>query len=272
MPEIPDLNIYSRNLLNRVKGLKINNAIVERPQKLKNIDSHEFENLLIGNSFSDIYRSGKHIYFVLTSKDVFSVHLMLKGKFITNRSINYELFPQDDEINEIKHKTLSIEFDQNAFLVIADQLNWANITWNPKPSKIPDALDSSLNVDYIIEKMKENENKNIKEFLLNQKIIRGIGNAYSDEILYDSKISPHSKCGKIPRKEVIKLHKSIGKILFWAEEEILKINPDIISGELRQFLHVHNRSRKFTPLGEEILKEKVSSKNTYFTKSQTLYN
>ena len=72
---------------------------------------------------------------------------------------------------------------------------------------------------------------NIKTFLLDQKNIRGIGNAYADEILWEAGISPLSVCNKIPDKKIKEMAKAISFVLEDAEKQIRKAQPDIISGE-----------------------------------------
>lgn len=66
---------------------------------------------------------------------------------------------------------------------------------------------------------------------MDQKVIRGIGNAYADEILWEALISPVSVCNKIPDNKIKALSKSIKKVLKNAVKQIVKKKPDIISGD-----------------------------------------
>lgn len=76
---------------------------------------------------------------------------------------------------------------------------------------------------------------NIKNLLLDQKVIRGIGNAYADEILWHARISPLSVCNKIPDEKIKAIAKSIKTVLHKAIKHICKSHPQIISGEVRDF-------------------------------------
>jgi formamidopyrimidine-DNA glycosylase len=107
--------------------------------------------------------------------------------------------------------------------------------------------------------------------LMDQKVLRGIGNAYADEILWHAKISPFSMSNKIPADKVEVLIKSIKSVLEDAEKEILKANPDIITGEVRDFLIVHQPRKKTTPQGKTIHQKEVSSRKTYYTDEQQLF-
>ncbi len=80
----------------------------------------------------------------------------------------------------------------------------------------------------------------IKTILLDQHIIRGIGNAYADEILWEAGISPFSVANKIPADKIKDLAAAIKKVLKDGEHQIKKEKPDIISGEVRDFLKIHN--------------------------------
>jgi formamidopyrimidine-DNA glycosylase len=82
---------------------------------------------------------------------------------------------------------------------------------------------------------------------MDQHVIRGIGNAYADEILWDAGISPFSISNKIPGKKIDALVKSIKSVLKEAEKEIVKRDPGIISGEVRDFLKIHNAKKTHSP-------------------------
>jgi len=107
--------------------------------------------------------------------------------------------------------------------------------------------------------------------LINQDNILGIGNAYADEILWETRLSPATKCGDIPDSIVSALYKNIIAVLETAVNKIKEIEPNIISGEIRSFMNVHNKDKKLSPTGYEILTDKVGGKITYFTEEQILY-
>jgi formamidopyrimidine-DNA glycosylase len=111
----------------------------------------------------------------------------------------------------------------------------------------------------------------IKNFLLDQKTIRGIGNAYADEILYSAGISPFSVSNKIPQDKIRLLVKSIRSVLTKAEKQIKKKNPGIIAGEIRDFLDIHNAHKKKSPGGKKIEFKMAGGRKTYYTSEQKLY-
>ncbi len=68
----------------------------------------------------------------------------------------------------------------------------ATPTLNPAPSAAPDALSEEVNFEFL-KTLLSTKKGSIKNILLDQKLIRGIGNAYADEILWDARISPFSE-------------------------------------------------------------------------------
>lgn len=261
MPELPDLQIFSKNLKKKVSNKKIVSAEVFNKSKL-NVDASVVKSKLLETKIVDIVREGKELYFQLENNDVFSVHLMLNGKFDICDS---------HEVPNIKYKILSISFEDEQALVVADFQGLCKVTFNPTMTDVPDALGETFTFEYLLNAVNNNRRKNIKAFLINQDIIKGIGNAYADEILWKANISPESTVGKIPEENLKELFDAISYILKDAIVNIEKISPDIISGEERSFLKVHNSKKKQTDEGEEILIKKIASKTTYYTEKQQLF-
>ena len=114
-----------------------------------------------------------------------------------------------------------------------------------------------------------NRKAKIKDLLLDQSVIRGIGNGYSDEILWECKISPSSIASAIPDNKIKELAKTIKKVMVDATEKILKAYPGLISGEVKEFLKIHRQ--KVSPTGLNIIVEKKGARKTYYTEEQVLY-
>ena len=111
----------------------------------------------------------------------------------------------------------------------------------------------------------------IKNLLLDPKVVRGIGNAYADEILWEARISPFSTAAALPPEAIRALAKAIPKVLKNAQRQISKLTPDSIGGEERSFLAIHQSQRKESPTGAAIQHSK-SGRITYYTDEQQLYS
>ena len=262
MPELPDLYVYAKNLKTHLLNKKITDVKTFAAKRI-NAGSKEFVSACKGASFIGIEQNGKEIIFHLDNNNSFLVHLMLLGKFtIDKEQVNMSLF----------NKITSLYLDDNTVFTISDEQMYAKVELNPQKRTVPDALSDEFNYPYFLSLMLGSSRKNIKALLLDQKSIRGIGNAYADEILYNADISPKSTAGKIPEDKIEVLFNQIKATLQWGIDNILLISPDIITGEFRNFFRVHNKKLKQTKAGEKIIVEKIASKKTYYTASQKPYD
>ena len=260
MPELPDLCVYSHNLKKLLLNKNITSVTVDNPRNVTGSDV--FCRELTGTYIRDIVREGKELHFSLANNNSFGVHLMLNGKFtVCNK----------EDTGKISSKIVSLFFEDGQALVAADFRGLCKVTLNPKVSKVPDALSDSFTLDYFSGVARKSAYKNVKAVLIDQKVVRGIGNAYVDEILWKADISPLSVLGKIPEDKLKDLFHAIPSVLTGAIRSIQEISPDIISGEERSFLKVHNPKKKTTDEGDKILQKDVATKRTYYTDKQKLY-
>ncbi|MGN6639638.1 MAG: DNA-formamidopyrimidine glycosylase family protein, partial [Mucilaginibacter sp.] len=219
----------------------------------------ELQEALHGQEVEKFMRQGKELHLLFKNGQTLGLHLMLHGQLIITQS--------KDELP--KNQIISLQFDDGTKLTLTDFQKAATPTLNPKESNVPDALD--VKETYLCEKLSKTKTP-VKTVLMDQKIVRGIGNAYADEILWDAKISPFSASNKIPENKVKELTRSIKKVLEDAERQILKAEPDIISGEVRDFLEVHNHRKKQTSTSATIHQKELASRKTYYTDEQELFD
>src|ERR1700754_4071517 len=224
MPEIPDLNIFCRNLSKRLTGKTLTALTVIIPRKLK-LPESDFKQALDGQKLSAITREGKEIHFAFENGHVLGLHLMLHGTMYW-----YE------NTNENRFTIAELLFSDGNGLAITDWQKAVILTLDPEPAKVPDALD--IPDGYLVAALKKNS-RHIKTVLTDGKVVRGIGNAYVDEILYAAKISPFSKADKIPENKIAVLVKAIKTVLTDAEDHISAVFPDTITEKERDFLKVH---------------------------------
>ncbi|WP_374951483.1 DNA-formamidopyrimidine glycosylase family protein [Mucilaginibacter sp.] len=256
MPEFPDLQVFARNLNKKLADKTVKAITVHKAPKL-NVTHQELQDTLHGQRLTKVYRDGKELYIQFSKGDVLALHLMLHGK----------LFLYGGK-SDNKYPVIDILFTDDTGLVLTDFQGAAKPTLNPAETDVPDADEA--NITYLKQKLGKTKTA-VKTVLLDQKIIRGIGNAYADEILWEARISPFSAGNKIPEDKVEDLLKAIRSVLKHAEEEIVKSDPDIIAGEIRDFMLIHNAKKKKSPTGKDILIKKASRK-TYYTEEQELFD
>ncbi|XZF15235.1 Fpg/Nei family DNA glycosylase [Chitinophagaceae bacterium MMS25-I14] len=258
MPELPDLKVFSHNLHKMLRGKKVTEVSVSEKSKL-NVSPRTLKEHLEGQEITSVSRSGKELYLSFDNGDILALHLMLRG----------QLYCEQDGTKH-KYTILSLGFANDSHLIMADYQGLATPTLNPEHPIAPDALDKTVNESFL-EKMLQKSRKTIKALLLDQHIIRGIGNAYADEILWEAGISPFSVSNKIPAEKVKTLTKALRSVLLDAEKEIRKSHPDIITGEYRDFLKIHNAQKDKSPGGAVIHHKMMSGRKTYYTDEQELY-
>jgi formamidopyrimidine-DNA glycosylase len=256
MPEIPDLNIFRRNLAKKLVGKELEQISVLITRQLKTPES-VLQDTFDGQKLTGITREGKELHFAFGNGHTLGVHLMLHGTM-------YWFEHQ----NEQKFTIAELLFNDGTGLAITDWQKAVILTLDPLVPKVPDAMN--IPEGYLLEKLKDNT-RAIKTVLTEGKCIRGIGNAYVDEILYAAGISPFSKAGKIPENKIEVLTKAIPKVLIDAEDHISKNFPDTITEKERDFLQVHRPKQKETLSGEPILVAELDKRKTYYAPSQELF-
>jgi len=260
MPELPDLEVFKTNVFDQLNSKRLVGVEIFNPRKVYASKEVLIDDL-VGKDLICINRVGKELFFDFGDNKIISTHLMLNGTI----SIVDEI-----AVNNIKFKIFSMQFEHDT-IVFSDRGSLCTVKYMPASSDTPDALDRTFTLEYFLDIAQRKSRTNVKAFLINQKIVKGIGNAYVDEILWVARISPRSLIGKIPEDKMKELYNAIDTVLREAIEQIKLISPNIISGEERSFLKVHNRRIKETETGYPIIIEKIASKTTYYTEEQVLY-
>lgn len=257
MPELPDLEVFSQHLTQKLKGKKLKDVQIPTRRFKTNVGLPELRKAIQGAVIRKIYREGKELYFKFNNKQKIAIHLMLHGRF-------YWL----DKEGEKKNTLLILSFSNGKVLALSDFQFQAKLQLNPASVNVPDALSPKVNLAFWKERLQSRAR--VKNLLLDQKVIRGIGNAYADEILWAARISPFSIAGKIPDEKIRALEKAVPRMLKKGINEIKKRSRDIIGGELRDFLVIHNAKQSKSPTGAKIRVEK-KGRVTYYTNEQQLF-
>ena len=257
MPEIPDIEVFSRNLNTLLTGKKLTQLKIVNGKKLKD-NPTELSKALEGQKILRVYRSGKELRIQFSKGVTAGIHLMLTG----------DLYAFDKK-NERKSTIVEMHFSDGSGLALVDRMKNASIKLNPVDKDGIDALDKALN----FKKLKAilNRKAAIKNVLLDQDLIRGIGNSYSDEILWQTRISPFSKANAIPDERLKELVTIIKEVLKDAAEKIYKNHPGKIQAEVKDYLQIHTKKKTHSPTGAPILLADRGMLKTYYTEEQAVY-
>ena len=212
MPELPEVQTTVKGLQVLLNEKIINSYIFSL--KLRYRIPKKIIKISKGTKIIKIYRIGKYIIINLKNEYSLILHLGMSGRIKIREINNYKLIKHDHFFIQTK-KYLMIFNDTRKFGFI-DLIYTSKIRQQKNISILGiDALDKSLNKKYLYDKIKKSVVP-IKQLLLNQKIISGIGNIYACEILFDSKISPLRIGKNIKLREIDKIIISIRKILLKA--------------------------------------------------------
>ena len=212
MPELPEVETIVKGL-NILIGLKVYKVKIHT-KKLRYIIPKSIIKIQKDSKITNIQRIAKYILIHFSSNFSIVVHLGMSGR----------LKMQSELKKRNKHDHFIIYFKNSKILVFNDPRKFGFIDFD-HTKKIffrkyllilgIDALNKKLNANYIYEKINKSDVP-IKQILLNQHIVAGIGNIYANEILFDSKISPFTKGKNLKIYQLTRLIKSIRKILIKA--------------------------------------------------------
>ena len=199
MPELPEVEIVRQSLLKNIKGKKINKVLV-RNRNLRFKLETSFEKKLKNKFISNIERFSKYLIIELENKSFFIVHLGMSGTIhiIKNKKDDIPTNTSFYSSPNLPKNHNHVEFYfNNMKLIYNDPRRFGYFqffyNFNSLKKKFknygPEPFNKKFNSKYLINYFKKKD-KNIKNFLLDQKFVSGIGNIYASEILYLSKINP----------------------------------------------------------------------------------
>ncbi len=215
MPELPEVEVVRRSLNELIAGLKINKvSIYDRNLRYK--ISKQFKKAIQGQKVLSAIRRGKFLLIELKNKNFILIHLGMTGKILikkkSSNSINFTDYYFNRKIIK-KHNHLKIKFSNSIDLIYNDIrkfgflkiLNYKNLESDKHISKLgPEPLSLAFNFSYLKNKCKK-KNTYIKNFIMDQKNISGLGNIYSNEILFISSIHPKKMTCKLSDDQISKI-------------------------------------------------------------------
>ncbi len=260
MPELPEVETVKRIIEPQIKGLSIRNVIVNRPEVVAYPDADRFIKSLRIQTVKGIERRGKFLTILLESGDRVSIHLRMTGCLL--------FAPPDFETARHTHIILQMSNEWN--LQFTDTRRFGRF-WYLKADEEDtvtgirklgmEPFDRGLNRQYLADRLGHRK-KPIKECLLDQTIVAGIGNIYSDEILFASGIDPFRPANTLTGHEWDVLADNIPKRLEYFIEKN-RISPEeYLAGKGRDYrntpyLQVYGKTGQPCPVCGELLQRRV---------------
>jgi formamidopyrimidine-DNA glycosylase len=270
MPELPEVEHVTNALRAAVSGRTVEKASLVRQRLAPDIKPAAFARKLAGATTISITRRGKHILFELSNGNTLIVHLRMSGRF--------HLLSQDDEDPKFTHAIFY--FDDGERLAFQDQRHFGlmkivktdQLHETKELAKLaPEPFSEDFSVEYL-RSVLARSSKPIKEFLLDQTKVCGVGNIYASETLFLSGISPRKKAKSIRGKSVERLQENIRVVLNEAIDLTKTIIPDPViigegvygAGSLMRW-RVYDREGKECPeCASPIKRIRQGARSTYF--------
>ena len=280
MPELPEVETIRRDLKKKILNKKIKQVLLTKKSRV-NLNHKEFIKILQNRRFVDIDRVGKLIIFDIDIKDKFLlVHLKMTGQLIYTHGqqvtagghsdVKYNFDLPDNSTR------VTFEFSDGGKLFFNDmrRFGYLKIVDSKELEKIKSKFGiEPLTKDFTIENLKkvlQGRKTSIKAILLNQQLIAGIGNIYADEACFGAKIRPDRQVNRLTKQEIMKLHRSIEKVIKKAiDMRGTTFNnyrdSDGNKGDFLKFLKVYGRDGlKCKRCSGIIEKTKVAGRGTHF--------
>lgn len=226
MPELPEVETIVRDLRKKVLSRTFidvwtdTGKIIKRPKSFK-----DFKKKIKGLKIKNVTRRGKNILFILSEGKILLIHQKLTGHLLLgkwkkkNGGWQPPKGPLSERVNTYIH--LLFVFENGKMMALSDLRKFAKVElWeslrlkqSPEFRKLgPEPLKE----DFTFKKFEEailSKDSKIKQVLMDQNVIAGIGNIYSDEILWQAKIHPFKRASNLSPQELKKIYQAMKNIL-----------------------------------------------------------
>jgi formamidopyrimidine-DNA glycosylase len=244
MPELPDVVVYVERLKARFGGQRLEAVRVKSPFVVRTFEPPL--SAAVGRTLKDAFRIGKRIALVLDPELYLVFHLMIAGRFhLASRSaalgkIALLAFDFPNETLLLTEASTKKRASLNVVATRAEALALGRGGIEPLEATLRD-FDGAL----------RSENHTLKRALTDPRLFSGIGNAYSDEILFRAKLSPMKRSLDLEPSEVERLYTAARDVL---SEWVERLRADIGDGfpekvtAFRPEMAVHGRYKQPCPV------------------------
>jgi formamidopyrimidine-DNA glycosylase len=270
MPELPEVELVTRFLDRLVRGRRIESAVLVRERLAPHTSPRVFAKLIAGGVITCVHRRGKHILFDLDNGRTLLTHLRMSGRFMLLH----------DEVDLPKFTHAIFRLDTGDKLVFQDQRHFgfmrvamtADVPELPEIKKLaPEPFSEGFSTDYLQTSLKRSA-RTLKEFLLDQSRVCGLGNIYASEAMFLAGVHPSLRAHKVSKPRAATLHESIRAILREAIDAGSTLHADpadsdsaYYGGEYERYWRVYDREGEACPqCGSTIKRLTHAGRSSYF--------
>ena len=283
MPELPEVEVVKRSLTRKVQNLIIQKVNIKDSKLRYHIDKNKFRKIT-GLRIKKIERKSKFLLFFLNKNFIMMVHLGMTGKFFfvdrKNTKLKTSFYYNIDYKKEQKYDRVEFILNKNQKLIYNDvrKFGFIKLLRNKKYKNNfhlkhlgPEPLKNTFNYTYFKNYIK-GRSRVIKDILMDQKFVSGIGNIYANEILFLSKVKPSRKVKNLKEFELKKIINFTKEVLKNAIELGRSSIKDFSSsngkkGSFQQHFNVYGKKGATcsnTTCKSIIVKSSISNRSTFF--------
>jgi formamidopyrimidine-DNA glycosylase len=242
VPELPEVETTRRGIEPNIVGQTIERIIIRQPRLRWPIPSR-LRQILPGLTIQQITRRGKYLL-LHTTTGTLIMHLGMSGSL---RIVSTDTAPE-------KHDHVDIVFANHSILRFRDPRRFGAVLWttdNPDTHPLlrslgPEPLSRKFTGDYLFQRSRGRQ-VSIKAFIMDSKVVVGVGNIYANEALFHAGIRPTRKAGRISKKHYRDLVSAIKTVLKAAIRQGGTTLRDFTNGEGKpgyflQSLQVYGRA------------------------------
>ncbi|MDB5054746.1 MAG: DNA-(Apurinic or apyrimidinic site) lyase [Bacilli bacterium] len=261
MPELPEMETYKQLLAPRILHLPIEDVIVNRAKSI-NVEIDFFRQELLHHAIVSIERRAKHLLFTLDSGLVLLLHLMLGGSmFYGTHSPN-------------RSAQVVLNFGEYSLFFIGLRLGYLHLHTSSEINRLlaklgPEPLNAPFTIKQFLHIM-QGRKSTLKATLVDQSVISGIGNCYSDEICFEAGLLPARKINTLNEEEQSRLFQAMRTLLLEAihyggyMDSPLYIG-DHLTGQFDARCSVYDREGEpCVRCGNPLIKDQVSAKKCFY--------
>ena len=286
MPELPEVEVVKRTLEKKILNLIIEKVNINDGNLRYKVNKEEISKLK-GKRFKKIKRRSKFLIFEFDDNFIMLVHLGMTGKFFfvdkKEKKFKTSFYYNLNKLTDQKHNRVVFCFKNKEKLIYNDvrKFGFIKLYDSDKLKKIshlkylgPEPLEEKWNSKYF-KKYILNRKRSVKNILMDQKFISGLGNIYVNEILFQSKVRPERKVSKLNDDEINKIINYSKKIL----RRSIKLGGSTIKdfssdngkkGIFQQHFKVYGRKGEKcsnTDCNNSIIRTVISNRASFFCKS-----
>jgi formamidopyrimidine-DNA glycosylase len=267
MPELPEVEHVVR-ALRAVAGRTIEAAQLRLPRTAPDISARSFARQLKGAQIEAVSRRGKYIIIELDRERILLVHLRMTGKFVR--------IPASQKLPPYAHAVFYL--DDESILAFCDMRQFGRMSLHTRANLhdsrqlsalAPEPLSDSFTLEHLQQILKRSR-RSLKQLLLDQTKVLGLGNIYASEALFQARISPFAIPARLSKQRVLRLHEAIRQILeeAIAEGSTLRIDLDddgSYIGSSERFWRVYEREGEpCVRCGSRIRRVVQGGRSTYY--------